>query len=108
MLVPWIWSAIFIECIAAFILLVPRLAASMPYLNIACVLSIVGIWIEKGPGMVVSGFVPTPLGEIVEYFPTAPEVFVCIGIWAFGLLVYSWLLHLAVPILSGRLRHRSD
>ena len=54
--------------------------------------------------MVVSGFVPTPLGEIVEYFPTLNEAMICIGVWAFGFLIYSWLVHLAIPILSGKVR----
>ncbi len=56
--------------------------------------------------MVVSGFVPTPLGEIVEYFPTLEEALICIGIWSFGILIYSWLVHLAIPILSGTFRHK--
>jgi Ni/Fe-hydrogenase subunit HybB-like protein len=106
MLVPWIWFALFIESIAAGIFLVPTLAEKMVFSNIACVFSILGIWIEKGPGMVVSGFVPTPLGEIVEYFPTLYESLICIGVWAFGILIYSWLVHLAIPILSGTFRHR--
>jgi molybdopterin-containing oxidoreductase family membrane subunit len=105
-LVPFIWFAIFIESIAAIIFLVPRLAGKFVYSNAACVLSIIGIWIEKGPGMVVSGFVPTPLGEIVEYFPTLEEALICIGIWSFGILIYSWLVHLAIPILSGTFRHK--
>jgi molybdopterin-containing oxidoreductase family membrane subunit len=104
-LVPWIWFAISIESIAAVILIVPTLAKKMTFSNVACVLSIWGIWIEKGPGMVVAGFVPTPLGEIVEYFPTLDESLICIGIWAFGFLIYSWLVHLAIPILSGTFRH---
>jgi molybdopterin-containing oxidoreductase family membrane subunit len=78
----------------------------MAFLNIACIMSIWGIWIEKGPGMVVAGFVPTPLGEIVEYFPTFDESLICIGIWAFGFLIYSWLVHLAIPILSGTFQHK--
>jgi molybdopterin-containing oxidoreductase family membrane subunit len=104
-LVLWIWFAISIECIAAVIFVVPAFARRMAFSNLACILSIWGIWIEKGPGMVVSGFVPTPLGEIVEYFPTLAESLICIGVWAFGFLIYSWLVHLAVPILSGRFRH---
>lgn len=106
MLVPWIWFAISIEFIAAAIFIVPTLAKKMSFANVACILSIVGIWIEKGPGMVVTGFIPTPLGEIVEYFPTFDELLICIGIWAFGILIYSWLVHLAVPILSGTFQHR--
>jgi molybdopterin-containing oxidoreductase family membrane subunit len=105
-LVPWIWFAIIIECIAAVIFISPALARKMSFANAACILAIVGIWIEKGPGMVVSGFVPTPLGEIIEYFPTSYEILVCIGIWAFGLLIYSWLVHLAVPILTGTFQHK--
>jgi molybdopterin-containing oxidoreductase family membrane subunit len=104
-LVLWIWFAISIECIAAVIFIVPALARRIAFSNLACILSIWGIWIEKGPGMVVAGFVPTPLGEIVEYFPTLAESLICIGVWAFGFLIYSWLVHLAVPILSGRFRH---
>ncbi|MDX1777533.1 MAG: NrfD/PsrC family molybdoenzyme membrane anchor subunit [Thermodesulfobacteriota bacterium] len=104
MLVPWIWFAIFIETIAAIIFITPPLARKWVFSNIACVFAIVGIWIEKGPGMVVSGFGPTPLGEIVEYFPTLAEAMICIGVWAFGILIYSWLVHLAIPILSGKVR----
>jgi molybdopterin-containing oxidoreductase family membrane subunit len=77
----------------------------MIYTNAACILAFVGIWIEKGMGMIVPGFLPTPLGEIVEYFPTTLETLICIGVWSFGLLMYSWMIHLAVPILSGQFQH---
>jgi molybdopterin-containing oxidoreductase family membrane subunit len=105
-LVPWIWSAIAAEIVAAFILIVPPLARKMSLLNAACILSFLGIWIEKGMGLIVPGFLPTPLGEIVEYFPTWDETLICIGIWAFGLLLYSWMVHLAVPILSGEFKQK--
>ena len=101
-LVPWIWSAIAIEIIAAFILVIPKIARRLAYLNVACVLAIVGIWIEKGMGLVVPGFVPSPQGSIVEYSPTWPETLISFGIWAFGLLLYSWMLHIAIPILGGK------
>ena len=74
----------------------------------ACALSIVGIWVEKGIGLIVPGFVPTPLGNIVEYAPSLNEALVCVGIWAFGLLLFSWMLHLAIPIMSGRFRHGTE
>ncbi len=101
-LVPWIWTALVMECIAAVILIIPRLTVKMAWVNIACLLAIVGIWIEKGMGLIVPGFLPTPLGEIVEYMPTVNETLVCIGIWAFGILLFSWMLHLAIPIMSGQ------
>ena len=104
----WIWFAIVIETIAGVILVTPSLAKTMMYTNAACILAFVGIWIEKGMGMIVPGFLPTPLGEIVEYFPTMLETLMCIGVWSFGLLMYSWMIHLAVPILSGQFQRHGN
>ena len=82
-------------------------AQRMLALNIACALAIVGVWIEKGFGLLIPGFVPTPLGHVVEYQPSINETLVCVGIWAFGFLFYSWLLHLSVPILTGKFSRTS-
>jgi Ni/Fe-hydrogenase subunit HybB-like protein len=101
-LVPWIWTAIACNLVAMVLLLLP-VSRSLKWLDLACVLAIVGIWIEKGMGLVVPGFIPTPLGEIVEYTPSLNETLICFGIWAFGLLCYTVLLRVAVPILQGRL-----
>jgi Ni/Fe-hydrogenase subunit HybB-like protein len=101
-LVPWIWTAVTFNLIAMFLLVLP-LTKSLKYLNVACVLAIVGIWIEKGMGLVVPGFIPTPLGEIVEYSPSLDETLICLGIWAFGFLAYSIFLRMSVPILQGKL-----
>jgi molybdopterin-containing oxidoreductase family membrane subunit len=101
-LVPWIWTAVTMQLAAGLILIIPPVARRMVFLNIACVLANIGIWIEKGMGMVVPGFVPTPQGSIVEYTPSGSEVVISLGIWAFGLLLFSWMLHLAVPIMMGR------
>jgi molybdopterin-containing oxidoreductase family membrane subunit len=101
-LVPWIWTAVTFNLIAMFLLILP-LTRSLKYLNLACVLAIVGIWIEKGMGLVVPGFIPTPLGEIVEYSPSLNETLICLGIWAFGFLAYTVFLRMSVPILQGKL-----
>ena len=49
-------------------------ARKLRNLNIACVFLIVGIWIEKGMGLIVPAFIPSPLGEVVEYAPTINEI----------------------------------
>ncbi|MBN1344687.1 MAG: polysulfide reductase NrfD [Phycisphaerae bacterium] len=103
-LVPWIWTAIAFDLIAVSLLLLPA-SRSLRWLNLACVLAIVGIWIEKGMGLIVPAFIPTPLGEIVEYRPTAQEILVCLGIWAFGLLLYTIAVRISVPVLAGELTH---
>jgi len=106
-LVPWIWSAIGCNLIAMFILLLP-VSRSLKWLDVACVLAIVGIWIEKGMGLVIPGFVPTPLGQLTEYQPTLNETLICLGIWAFGLLCYTLFLRMSIPILQGELSQANE
>ncbi|MCA9406254.1 MAG: polysulfide reductase NrfD [Candidatus Omnitrophica bacterium] len=101
-LVPWIWTALAMNTVALILLMSPITRRVVP-LNIACILLIVGIWIEKGMGLIIPGFIPNPLGEIVEYVPTWNEIFVCVGVWATGGLVYTVLLRCATPILKGQL-----
>ncbi|MAE31828.1 MAG: polysulfide reductase [Verrucomicrobiales bacterium] len=102
-LVPWIWTAVGLNFVG-LVLLISPLSLRLPWLNLACALAFVGIWIEKGMGLIVPGFVPTPLGQVVEYAPTLNETLVCFGIWGFGALVYSWMLRVAVLILRGTLK----
>ena len=58
-------------------------------------------------GLIVPAFIPTPLGEIVEYVPTLREIAICLGIWAFGLLWYTILVRVSVPVLAGELTYES-
>ena len=103
-LVPWIWTALALDGAAAIMLTVHPLRTRRVFLSIACVLAIIGVWIEKGMGLVVPGFVPTPLGEVFEYSPHWGEVFVSLGIWALGVLVFTVLAKVAIPIELGHLR----
>ena len=103
-LVPWIWTAIAMNVAATTLFMLP-LSRALKTLNIACVLAIVGIWIEKGMGLIVPAFIPSPLGEIVEYSPTLHETMICLGIWAFGLLVYTILVRVSVPVLAGQVTY---
>jgi molybdopterin-containing oxidoreductase family membrane subunit len=104
-LVPWIWTGICLNVVSTLVLTVHRFRSNHLYLSIACALLFIGISIEKGLGLIVPGFIPSPLGEIVEYTPTAIEIFITIGIWSLGLFVFTILVKISIPIELGKLRY---
>jgi molybdopterin-containing oxidoreductase family membrane subunit len=103
-LVPWMWAATLFNITAFFLFLFPKTRENFTTLNLGCLFVITGVYIEKGMGLVVPGFVPDTLGEIYEYSPTTSEIIVTMGIWAAGALLYTLLLKFAVPIYTGKLR----
>ena len=107
-LVPWMYTAITIELIAVVLLMVRRYRENPLLLSIACGFTAVGIWVEKGMGLIIPGFVPTPLGEIFEYGPSTVEILVSLGIWAFGLMVFTVLVKPVIAIELGALRFNRE
>lgn len=103
-LVAWIWVSIGFTLAATVLLLRPNVTRHPRLLNLACFLAFAGIWIEKGMGMIVPAFIPSTLHEIVEYRPSLIEWKVTAGIWAFGLMLYTLLLKIAINVYAGRLR----
>jgi Ni/Fe-hydrogenase subunit HybB-like protein len=103
-LVPWVWTAIVLNVIATAILMIHPFRRDFRWLVPACVVLFVAIWIEKGMGLVIPGFVPSPLGEIVEYTPTWVELLVTAGVWALGFFVLTILVRVALPIELGEVR----
>jgi molybdopterin-containing oxidoreductase family membrane subunit len=106
-MVPWMWAASLFNITAFLIFLFPKTRENFVSLNLGCVLIITGVYIEKGMGLIVPGFIPDTLGEIYEYSPTMSEIIVTLGIWAAGALLYTFLLKFAVPIYTGKLRFES-
>jgi molybdopterin-containing oxidoreductase family membrane subunit len=100
-LVPWIWTAMIFNITAFFIFLIPDTRRNNVTLIIGCILVFIGVYIEKGMGLVIPGFIPDVLHEIYEYSPTGTEMLLSMGIWATGLFVFTMLLRVAIPILNG-------
>ncbi|MGD1984699.1 MAG: polysulfide reductase NrfD, partial [Chromatiaceae bacterium] len=105
-LTPWIWSAVGLLLVAVMILMIHPLRRNPVTMNLAFILIVIGVWIEKGMGLVVPAFIPTPIGEIYEYTPSMTEIMVSIGIWAFGLLIFTLLAKAALPVQCEFLRRQ--
>ena len=103
-LVPYTWGAIALDVFAAIVFTWRRLYRNANVLRAACGAAVLGVWVEKGMGLVIPGFVPSPLGEVVDYTPSFTEFCVSAAIWAAGALIYTLLLKAAVPIELGKLR----
>lgn len=103
-LTRWIWMALTFNITAVILLMIHKTRTNMFTLNIACVLGFTGIWIEKGMGLVVTGFIPSPLGEIFEYTPTLQELGVSAGIYALGAFVFTILAKGGIAIELGHVR----
>ncbi len=103
-LVPWFWSAVVLMVGAFILFLTPAVRNNMKLLSIACAMAFTGIWIEKGMGLIVPGFIPSPIGEVTEYYPSFVEWLMTLGIWAFGFFVLTILLKGAIGILLGDIK----
>ena len=56
-------------------------------------------------GLIIPGFVPTPIGEMFDYAPTSVEIGVSIAVWAIGLIVFTVLAKVAIPIELGKMTY---
>lgn len=105
-LVPWIWTAVVCNLIAV-VMFMTRWALDNEWIRVViCAIAVVGCWIEKGMGLVIPGFIPSTLHEIVEYTPSLVEWKISAGIVAFGLMVLTVLLKMSVAVFE--FKHPSD
>lgn len=102
-LVPWIWMAITFNVIAAGLFITSHVRTTLWRIDLACLLTLVGLWVEKGLGLIVPGFVPSTLHEVVEYLPNQLEWKVSLGIWALGLIVFTLGLKIATAVFTGKM-----
>jgi Ni/Fe-hydrogenase subunit HybB-like protein len=101
-LMPWMWISAAAAIIALVLLLVPRLRANEGLLAAAALLVFVSLWIEKGLGLIVGGFIPSPLGSVTRYSPTAPEWIIVLGVWATGALLITVFYKITVSVREVR------
>jgi molybdopterin-containing oxidoreductase family membrane subunit len=100
-LVPWFWSSVVLMVGAFALFMLPTFRNDPKRLPIPCAMAFVGIWIEKGMGLIVPGFIPSPIGEVTEYYPSFVEWLMTAGIWALGFFILTILLKGAIGVLLG-------
>lgn len=105
-LVPWIWTGILLNVAATAILTINKF--HMKYLNIACLMLFVGIWVEKGFGLIVPGFIPGQWGKIVEYSPSIIEIAITLAIWALGAFIFTILARVGIGVELGQIRFKKQ
>lgn len=94
----WMGVAALLAVAALAMLIVPGWRQNETILAVACAATFVALWIEKGLGLVVTGFIPTPLGELAGYSPTGPEMAITLGVWALGFLILSALYKIFIAV----------
>jgi Ni/Fe-hydrogenase subunit HybB-like protein len=97
-LTPWMWSSSALAVVALVLLLVPATRHGHATLAAACACLFISLWIDKGLGLVVGGFVPSPLGRVVDYVPTWREVAITGGIWAVGAVMVTGFFKITAEI----------
>ena len=99
-LVPFLWTAVFLcfGSLAVFFYLKITGVYNELLIGICCVGIFIALWLDKGLGFVMGGLVVNPLHEIVEYYPTANEIMVTLGIWSTGFFLVSVLYKIAIKV----------
>jgi len=103
-IVPYMWISVFASIVAFVLFLIPRTRKNPVTLNLGCILIYLGVYIEKGMGLVIPGLTPDTLGEIYEYFPSRSEILISMGIFSVGFLLFTLMVKVATPIMLGEFR----
>ena len=97
-LVAWMWTSAVLAFAALGMLIIPPIRRNDGWLAVACVFVFVSLWIEKGLGLVVTGFIPSPLEAITEYVPTGVEIAITLGVWAIGFMILTILYRIFIAV----------
>jgi molybdopterin-containing oxidoreductase family membrane subunit len=100
-LAPWMWTSSILALVSLVLLIVPKFRLNEKVLAVACVMVFLSLWIDKGLGLIVGGFVPSPLGAVTTYTPTLPEISIAMAIWAMGLLMITVFYKIALSVREG-------
>lgn len=96
--VPWMWTSMILAVVALALLIVPQTRKNESILAFSCIILFISLWIDKGLGLMIAGFVPSPLGTVPDYAPTFAEIMISVGIYGIGLLIVTLLYKIALSV----------
>jgi Ni/Fe-hydrogenase subunit HybB-like protein len=97
-LVPWMWASAILSVTALVLLINPRTRHNESTLAAACAFVFIGLWIEKGLGLIIAGFEPSPLGKVTTYVPTLPEIVIALGVYGVGLMLITLFYKITLSV----------
>src|SRR5512144_1534776 len=92
------WTSTILAAASIVILVFPQARNKEGLLASACVMLFISLWIDKGFGLIIGGFVPNMMNEVRTYWPTRQESIITLGVWAIGFLILSFLYKIAITV----------
>jgi molybdopterin-containing oxidoreductase family membrane subunit len=97
-LVPLMWTSSVLAVVSLGMLLFPGIRRREGLLAFAAVALFISLWIDKGFGLIIGGFVPNMMNQVRPYWPTLPESLIALGVWSVGFFVLTILYKVAVSV----------
>ncbi len=97
-LVPLMWISVLLAVFSIILLVIPPTRRNETTLTVAAASVFLSLWLDKGFGLIIGGFVPNPFERVFEYWPTLPETIITLGVWAVGFLVLTVLYKIVISV----------
>ncbi|MDR3639796.1 MAG: polysulfide reductase NrfD [Humidesulfovibrio sp.] len=97
-LVPYMWTAVAFGLGSLALLIPPKLRDNRKLLPWSLGILVIATWIDKGLGLLIGGFNPSPFDTVAPYWPTGKELIVSLMIYATGALVVTILFKVATEV----------
>jgi Ni/Fe-hydrogenase subunit HybB-like protein len=106
--VPWFWVMNLAIPASIALLAFPAVRRPSPnggHLRLAgaCIVALIGLWIDKGFLLVPAAFIPNVFGRIMEYSPSWVELTVSLGIYCLGMRLITALYKVIIAVRGDNL-----
>ncbi len=92
------WLFVALAIIGLTILVNPKTRNNIPTLAVGAGCVFAASWLEKGLGMIIGGFTPSPLGKYTVYTPSPAEIAIAVMVWCVGFLILTVLYKVATAV----------